>query len=374
MKILYDCTVLSKWQSHPTGIQRVVEELGKALLTCIPNFHLVLFDDKSECSEYSIDQNKTGIKLKIEPGDLIFSTGHDWDYIDHFLLLQKHINNGALFGVLFYDIIPIKFPLTYTKDFVSRFEFWFNKTISTVNFAFAISLNTAQDITEFLKFNNLPKLNIHVLRLGDNFKTPINDEPLSCSLSEKISRPYILSVGTVEFRKNHITLLNAYRFLLEDIGYTPPKLYIVGKQGFLDGEIKYQAENDIRLKGLVEVIHGLTDVELSHFYASAMFTVYPSIYEGWGLPVAESFFYGKPCIASKSSSMLEIAPKFTRFAHPLEAEEWANHIKILSENPALLKAESFKIKSEYIKVGWIDTAIQIRELLFQKTLNLDSSL
>ena len=363
MKIIYDCTVLTRWSGHATGIQRVVEELGKELVLCIPNLVAVIFNEAGECFKYTFDQSEIGGTVVISEGDLIISTGHDWDYIDHFLMLQRYFEKGVLCGVLFYDTIPLKFPFTYDDEFVKRFEFWFRKILSTVNFAFAISQSTAKDVAEYAKKHkyDIPKIN--VLRLGDHLPFSIANENISEKLKKLISEPYILSVGTIEFRKNHSILLNAYRYLLEDMNFTPPKLYILGKQGALDGGIKHQAENDIRFQGLIEVIHGLNDNELVKFYSAALFTVYPSIYEGWGLPVAESLFYGKPCIASRSSSMVEIAPKHIRFAHPLKVEEWAQQIKELSEDQLLLDLESLRIKQEYIKVGWKDTAMQMSEIL-----------
>lgn len=363
MKIIYDCTVLSRWNGHATGIQRVVEELGKELVLCMPNLVSVIFNEAGECFKYTFDQCEVGEAVIVNAGDLIILTGHDWDYIDHFLMLQRYFEKGVLHGVLFHDTIPLKFPFIYDAEFVKRFEFWLTKTLSTVNFAFANSQSTAKDVAEYAKKKKYDIPKIHVLRLGDHLPFSNSNEDASGKLIKITSEPYILSVGTIEFRKNHAILLNAYRYLLEDMNFTPPKLYILGKQGALDGGIKHQADNDIRFQGLVEVIHGLNDRELVEFYASALFTVYPSIYEGWGLPVAESLFYGKPCIASRSSSMMEIAPKYVRFAHPLKVEEWAQQIKELSEDKLLLELESSRIKREYIKVGWIDTALRMREIL-----------
>jgi glycosyltransferase involved in cell wall biosynthesis len=368
MKIIYDCTVLGRWNGHATGIQRVVEELGKELVTCMPNSVAAIFNKNGECFKYDFDQHEIGEVVIVNVGDLIISTGHDWDYIDHFLMLQSYFEKGVLFGALFHDVIPLKFPFSYDSDFVERFEFWIKKTLSTVNFAFANSESTARDVIDYAKNNKYNPPKIHVLRLGDHLPVPLVNKNISEELIKKTSCPYILSVGTIEFRKNHSILLNAYRYLLEDMNFIPPKLYIIGKQGALDGGIKNQAEKDIRFRGLIEVIHGLNDNELREFYSSALFTVYPSIYEGWGLPVAESLFFGKPCIASRSSSMVEIAPMYTRFAHPLKVEEWARHIKELSEDKSLLESESFRIKNEYIKVSWADTARQMREILISNNI------
>ena len=82
-----------------------------------------------------------------------------------------------------------------------------------------------------------------------------------------------------------------------------------------------------KLKEKILVLKGINDEELSWLYRNCMFTAYPSLYEGWGLPVAESLRYGKFCIASKISSVPEIAPDLTKLIDPLDAMEWYNTIK-----------------------------------------------
>jgi glycosyltransferase involved in cell wall biosynthesis len=94
-----------------------------------------------------------------------------------------------------------------------------------------------------------------------------------------------------------------------------------------------------------------------------MFTLYPSIYEGWGLPIAESMNYGKPCITSNTSSMKEVAPEFTRFAHPLKLNEWVEHIQELSANDKILADESKRIKIEYTQSTWESAASKVMELI-----------
>ena len=91
-------------------------------------------------------------------------------------------------------------------------------------------------------------------------------------------------------------------------------------------------------------------------YKRCLFTLFPAIYEGWGLPVAESLKHGKPCISSNTSSMVEIAPHLTRFASPYSIEEWADQIEELLFSPDQLTSETNRICSEYIPTKWTETA------------------
>lgn len=120
-------------------------------------------------------------------------------------------------------------------------------------------------------------------------------------------RPYALFVGTVESRKNHILALNAWRRLIEDHGADRvPDLVCIGRLGWHASEFLREYVYTRGLGGKVTVLSGsLTDPELAQFYAHAQFTLYPSSYEGWGLPVSESLAFGKVTIVADNSSLPE---------------------------------------------------------------------
>lgn len=359
MKVIYDCTVLDKWTGHATGIQRVVEELGRELVRCMPTVVLGVFDQDGACWAYSLESRQIGARVPVACDDVIFSAGHDWDYLDHFAVIQAHIARGVRFVVLCYDTIPLLFPFTYSTDFVSRFDYWLKQALQTSSLVFSISKSTRADIVEYAYQHNLTAPEIEVLRLGDHLPVASSADAPSAEIVGRTRMPYILSVGTLEFRKNHRILLDAYRYMIEDMNFMPPKLYIVGKQGELDGGVRQQAEGDLRLRGLVEVLHGVTDADLHALYRSALFTVYPSIYEGWGLPVAESLHYGKPCITSGCSSMLEIAPECVRFVHPLCPDQWAKQISFLSSDPCILEDECRRVRESYRPISWRSSAARV---------------
>ncbi|MFP1825602.1 glycosyltransferase family 4 protein [Lonsdalea quercina] len=361
MKVVFDCTALNNWVGKPTGIQRVINELGVSLVDVMPNAVTVIFDAAGDCYNYCPDTRKTGEQVFLENGDMIFASGHDWDYPEHFDHICNYVARGIKFGLLIYDIIPIKFPFTYTQEFVERFENWLKRAIQLADICFTISHSTRKDVLGYAEHLGLVINGINILRIGDNI--PANEDNVSARVKNKIAEDYILSVGTIEFRKNHITLLNAYRYMIQNLGINVPKLYIAGRQGLFDAYVSIQVEGDPVLKGKVEILSDLSDSDIGALYASALFTVYPSIYEGWGLPVAESLCYGVPCITSRSSSMLEIAPELTPFADPLMTNEWVEKVSEWIEFPDRLASVREQIKSQYHRVSWHDTACYLREHL-----------
>ncbi len=120
-------------------------------------------------------------------------------------------------------------------------------------------------------------------------------------------RPYALFVGTVESRKNHLLALQAWQRLIERHGPDAvPDLVCVGRLGWhADAFLREYLATD-GLAGKVSVLStSVPDAELARFYAHAQFTVYPSRYEGWGLPVSESLAFGKVAVVADNSSLPE---------------------------------------------------------------------
>jgi glycosyltransferase involved in cell wall biosynthesis len=358
MKLVFDCTALSNWVGHATGIQRVVSEVGTELIRCLQSAQLGIFLEDGSCREYCIDSRTIEDVITLMEGDLVISAGSNWDYPEHNKMLLSLRNEGVRLGLLFYDVIPVLLPFSYGPGFSLIYDRWLRESLAKCDIAFSISENTRRDIMAYAKSNEFEVSAVHTLRLGDEI-TSSKDEP-SVVICEKAAERFILSVGTLEYRKNHVVLLNAYRYMVQDLSYMPPKLYLVGKRGWLDHDIEYQVANDPRLQGRIEILQGLSDADLQHLYENCLFTVYPSFYEGWGLPIAESLCFGKPCIASSTSSMGEIAPGLVRHAHPLLMTEWVEQIRDLADNPEKLKSETSKVKTGYQRSGWSQTAQQMR--------------
>jgi hypothetical protein len=107
----------------------------------------------------------------------------------------------------------------------------------------------------------------------------------------------VLCVGTIESRKNHLALFQAWKLLLEE-GFEPPPLIWVGRPGWRVEDLLAQLAATRSLDGRIRLLHGVSDPELVALYRGALFSVFPSFTEGWGLPVGESLALGTPCLAS----------------------------------------------------------------------------
>jgi len=187
---------------------------------------------------------------------------------------------------------------------------------------FADSLSTKKDIINFLQIN--PN-QIHVNYPGLNpIKSISNYQEILSKY--QIVRPFILSVGKLEPRKNLKRLIEAYSSIDEQ----KPDLVIVGSKGW-DIEI----EKIIKKNNKIKVLGYLNDTDLNVLYQQALFFIYPSIWEGFGYPVLEAIQNGTPVAVSNSSSLVEIAEDNALYFDPMSIQSIAQAMKRLINNAQL---------------------------------------
>lgn len=173
---------------------------------------------------------------------------------------------------------------------------------------------------------------------------------------------YLFAVATVEPRKNLVTLLDAYKLLKLRLGTSCPLLVIAGRKGWnCDDILGYMAELD----GMVLFPGHVSDEELIALYQMAACLVFPSLYEGFGLPVLEAMAAGCPVITSTTSSLPEVAGDAGLLVDPTNIEEIATTIlRILQEEDLrahLIQAGHLRASS----FSWEQTARLTREVYIQ---------
>jgi glycosyltransferase involved in cell wall biosynthesis len=120
----------------------------------------------------------------------------------------------------------------------------------------------------------------------------------------RIRTPYLLYVGTIEPRKNLITLIRAYHELLKTTPHRP-QLVLCGGRGWLFDEV-FKLVEELKLQDQIRFTDYVEDVDLPALYSGAEVFVYPSLYEGFGLPPLEAMACGTPVITSNVSSLPEV--------------------------------------------------------------------
>lgn len=201
--------------------------------------------------------------------------------------------------VTIHDLIFVRFPELY--PFIDRKIYMnkFRKSAQNADLVIAISEQTKADIIEFL---NCPEEKIRVVYQGCNpvYYTPVSDEQ-KANLRSRYNLPdnYILYVGTIEKRKNLLSIIKA----VHQFNISVP-IVAIGRHTDYMNEIQ-EYINTHKLTNQVIFLQGLDSVDLPVFYQMADVFVYPSIFEGFGIPIIEALTSGTPVITSTGSCFSE---------------------------------------------------------------------
>jgi len=176
-----------------------------------------------------------------------------------------------------------------------------------------------------------------------------------------LPEPFLLSVGTIEVRKNHLLLYQTYKLAAAE-GIDLPRLVIAGRRGWLTHDLLHAFRHDPQVRTKISLLHEVSDAQLAWLYGNCLFTLYPSIYEGWGLPIAESLNHGRVCLCSSTSSMPEIAGDLLEYFSPFDPRSCLNLIrKYLA--PEVRAAKETEIELRYSRVPWERTYRDVRAAL-----------
>ena len=209
--------------------------------------------------------------------------------------------SGARIVSLLYDLTPI-LDTGHTAAVNKLFDRYLMLLLQCASRVPAISESSRRDFEEYAR-----KYDLHA-PAGAATGLPCGLTPEDRDLTPNPwPRPYALFVGTVESRKNHLLALEGWRELIARHGPDAvPDLVCIGRLGWNAGAFLREYVFSRGLDGKVAVLaSSVADEELARFYANAEFTVYPSAYEGWGLPVSESLAFGKLPIVADNSSLPE---------------------------------------------------------------------
>lgn len=417
-QIWVDVTDLANWQGSLTGIQRTHLEIAKNLesLTPIRYFSFSPGEGYVEVSLPTNDQfgsaklntnhstkltlrrsqriqsafkeliaavlpkqfkrflssSKSKIRFGKAQKTLISSSRHPFGIADTIVFLgvtwsvQGHLSNlweikqenNLKVASVVYDLIPVLKPHFFGKGFPPHYTNHLVDTIHISDLLISISKSTSRDLLWLINEVHAPAKPIFNIRLGDNPLTAIPEKP--SSLPQGWDN-FVLSVGTFEIRKNHDLLYKTWEKAL-NINLEMPPLVIAGRPGWLTHDLEYAITNNPLTKNKIHIIYDCSDENLKWLYENCNFTIYPSWYEGWGLPIAESASEGKLCLSSNSSSMKEIAGDLMDYFDPYSSEQLLSLVQRYSYDNNFLKNKSDSLQ-KYKPTLWKETAKQIYDIL-----------
>ncbi|MCF6350595.1 MAG: glycosyltransferase family 4 protein [Flavobacteriaceae bacterium] len=246
--------------------------------------------------------------------------------------LPRGINKTKIKTVVtIHDLIFVRYPKLYS--FFDR-KIHFNKfkyAAKTADVVVAISEQTKRDIINFL---GISATKIVVLYQGCNheFKKEFTAKEKKEVLSKyNLPKQYILNVGTVEERKNLLSVVKA-------IKSSTINLVVVGKDNSSYAQVvkKYIKENN--LQDNVQFLKNVNITELAIIYQLASVFVYPSIFEGFGIPIIEALYSKTPVITSKGGCFIEAGGSNSKYIDALDSKEMAKQINAILNNEDLSKS------------------------------------
>ncbi len=258
---------------------------------------------------------------------------------------------GARLALLAHDLIPELYPEWSTPGTVRDFSNWLRNMVPHTSQMFAVSRHTADDLAATLRQRGTAIAPPAILPTGSHGRMPhAPGAPL-------LQTPYILMVGTIEVRKNHAGMLRVWRRLLAAMPpESVPTLVFAGKTGWLTADLQQQLANANWLGGKIRLIESPSETTLANLYQHCLFTLFPSFYEGWGLPVTESLCFGKTAAISNRASIPEAGQSFCAYFDPENLTQATATIRALIENPARLARLEQHIATSFTPPTWDATA------------------
>ncbi|MBB6239545.1 glycosyltransferase involved in cell wall biosynthesis [Pedobacter sp. AK013] len=233
--------------------------------------------------------------------------------------------------VTIHDLIFLRFPQYY--KFIDRklYEWKSKSACKRANKIIAISEKTKEDIIDLYGINP-EKIEVIYQSCDDSFKTPFAKENLSrIKATYKLPEKYILNVGTIEERKNLKLAVQALKQVNEEY-----KLVVIGKQTPYFKTVEKEIEK-LGLKNRILFLKNIPFADLPGIYQMASVFVYPSFYEGFGIPIIEALYSGVPVVAATGSCLEEAGGPNSLYVSPNDVAGFTKAINQILENPQLQK-------------------------------------
>jgi glycosyltransferase involved in cell wall biosynthesis len=303
------------------------------------------------------------------PGDFFVLSGSSWDSVDSEVLTSMATVHGLRLLIVIADMVPVLFPHHFQDiKAIENFTRFAECSARHAELVLSISESTKRDFDRFAIERKIDPIASEIIYLGSDLATLATSRPDGIPVSLE-SRDFLLSVSTIQVRKNHQLLYQIWRRFAEEGRRDVPRLVLVGSSGWLTDDLRHQIANDPLVQDSITILNQVDDAQLAWLYQNCRLTLYPSHYEGWGLPIIESLQYGKLCLASNTSSMPEAGQGLAIHLDPLDFRQWYEQILRWSSDDRLLLAAEARIRNQFVHRSWQEFGDE----LCQRALVLASS-
>lgn len=261
--------------------------------------------------------------ISFQAGDIVFFAGSNWTHSNVRYMREQQRRVPVQLVTLCYDIIPLLFPGFFKSHDVVMLKRHFEIAFSISSLIFTTSNVVSRDIQRYCAEHEIPVGPVQQIPLG--FDLP--DTP-SVSVSRSVSLPwsrYIMLVSTIEPRKGHRLVQAVWSKLLQEgvLERLDVTLLLVGRPGWMVDDLM----EVISATDRITIMDNVDDCRLAELYDNAAFCIYPSEYEGYGLPVVEALGRGKAILASDVGIVPELQSRLLKRLPPDDFDAWYSAIK-----------------------------------------------
>jgi glycosyltransferase involved in cell wall biosynthesis len=342
--------------SRHIGVRRAIDALQRLMLL---SRHMPMpFADRSG-RRLPVVPAKLAVagRLTLGPRDIVVSAGFDWYQLDASKIAAMKRQCGFRYVAMCYDIIPLLFPEFYDEQTVDLFRRHWEAAFPLADRVLVNSRRVEADVGAYCAKRAIRAPDIKVVPLG--YCPPADAAPGTSLPGGLEGGRFVLFVGTVEPRKGHEMLIRVWRRLLA-AGIPQRhrfKLAFVGRRGWMVDELFHQIE-ELSRGGTLVHLADLDDGELAGMYRACAFCVYPSLYEGFGLPIVEAFSFGKAVISSAGGAVPETTNGLSPCLDPTDEDAWFRELQCWIEDGETRAPYEARVRQSFSHPDWERAAAQ----------------
>lgn len=249
---------------------------------------------------------------------------------------------------MIHDLIPITHPEYCRAGEAIRHAGRVRNILASASGIIGNSADTLRALAIFAHKHDLP--------LPATIAAPLGTAlPRSAPTLPGVSpRPMFVMLGTIEGRKNHVLILQLWSRLVASLGERAPQLIVIGQRGWESEQAINLLDRNEALRGAVVEVGRCNDEQLQEYLSQARALLFPSLVEGYGLPLVEALASGTPVIASDIAVFHEVGQGVPDFIDPLDGPAWQSAILAYSDPHSSARAAQLDRMATYKLTTWRD--------------------